>query len=71
LRDKRIGQRKLSKRKASDSKLGDAKHADPKLRNADNTTAKLTNGDYAARHNGCSIRPELERDMQKRQPSHS
>src|SRR5947209_18012458 len=70
LRNQRIGECKLSERKSSDGKLSDAKYTKPKLRNADNAAGELTNGDYPACHNGCSIRPELERNMQKRQTTH-
>src|SRR5882724_507455 len=65
LRNQRIGECKLSERKSSD-----AKYTKPKLCNADNAAGELTNGNYPACHNGCSIRPELERNMQKRQTTH-
>jgi|SRR5664279_912538 len=68
LRDKRIGQCELSERKARDGELRDAKYAQSELRNADNAAAELADGDYAPRHHGCSIGPELERNMQERQP---
>jgi len=58
----------LRKREAGDGELSDAEHANPELRDADDAAAELANGDDAARHNGCSIGPELERNVQEGQP---
>jgi hypothetical protein len=50
--------------------LSKCEHPNPELGDADNAAAELSNGDYAARDNGCSVRPKLERDVNKGQPSY-
>lgn len=60
LRDERIGERKLGKRKSRDGELADGEHADAKLGNADDAAPELTNGDHATRDDGASIGPVLE-----------
>jgi len=68
--DELIRGSKLGEHKAANSELSKREHSNPELGDADNAAADLSNGDDAARDNGCSVRPKLERDVNKGKPGY-